>query len=125
MAVNKVSYYGDTLIDLSNDTFTNANQLAKGVTGHTANGEIVTGTLEGGADVSGGLIIFTHTRPDGTQDLVIYGESDIYGYTANSSEVTGGQTLVLTGEEEEGIDIDALVNARVEAILQELEDGEY
>lgn len=127
MAVNKFVYFGETVFDLTSDTLTNANQLAKGIVGHTANGEVVTGTLESGGSLpeDSGLIITSIVNADGTQTIVLYGVTDEYGYTADSTESAGEQVLVLTGEEEEGIDIDALVNARVEAILQELEDGEY
>ena len=43
MAINKVDYAGKTLIDLTKDTVT-PNTLARGVTAHGANGEIITGT---------------------------------------------------------------------------------
>ena len=44
MAVNKVVYSGDTLIDLTNDTVT-ADTISEGVTAHGANGEPIAGTL--------------------------------------------------------------------------------
>lgn len=40
--INKVVYGGNTLIDLTNDTVTSAT-LDKGVTAHSASGEIITG----------------------------------------------------------------------------------
>lgn len=43
MAVNKVVYGGNTLIDLSSDTVT-ADKLVKGTTAHDAKGEKITGT---------------------------------------------------------------------------------
>lgn len=43
MAVNKVVYSGDTLIDLTNDTVT-ADTLSEGVTAHGADGRQITGT---------------------------------------------------------------------------------
>ena len=49
MAVNKVEYAGNTLIDLTADTVT-AETLAQGVTAHAANGEPITGTLVPVAD---------------------------------------------------------------------------
>ena len=44
MAVNKVVYGTEILIDLTNDTVT-PDTLFKGCTAHMANGTIVTGTL--------------------------------------------------------------------------------
>ena len=44
MAVNKVVYAGNTLVDLTNDTVT-ADILAEGATAHTANGERVVGAM--------------------------------------------------------------------------------
>ena len=52
MAVNKVIYGGNTLIDLSNDTVT-ADTLAEGVTAHDKSGNLITGTMSatgGGTD---------------------------------------------------------------------------
>ena len=43
MAISKVIFGGDTLIDLTADTVT-ADQLLKGKTAHGANGELITGT---------------------------------------------------------------------------------
>lgn len=43
MAVNKVVYGGNTLIDLSSDTVT-AEKLVAGATAHNAKGEKITGT---------------------------------------------------------------------------------
>lgn len=40
--VNKVEYFGETLIDLSNDTVQPEN-LDEGVTAHSADGEAITG----------------------------------------------------------------------------------
>lgn len=45
MAVSKVVYGGDVLIDLTADTITR-DKLLKGVTAHGANGEKITGTCE-------------------------------------------------------------------------------
>ena len=43
MAINKVIYGGNTLIDLTGDTIT-ADKLAKGVTAHDKSGAVITGT---------------------------------------------------------------------------------
>lgn len=52
MAVNKVIYGGDVLIDLSADTVT-ADTLAEGVTAHDASGAVITGTMTPGG---GGVV---------------------------------------------------------------------
>ena len=56
MAINKVTYFGNTLIDLSNDSLTSPTQLAKGVTAHTKDGSIITGTLEASSSGSGAKV---------------------------------------------------------------------
>lgn len=74
MAVNKVEKRnGQVLIDLSTDTFVSADQLALGVIGHTADGEIVTGTLV--PSTGGGTNVYSVDNGDGTQTLVIDGDS--------------------------------------------------
>ena len=45
MAVNKVTYNGNTLIDLTADTVT-ANKLGKGITAHNQSGAKITGTVD-------------------------------------------------------------------------------
>lgn len=47
MAVNKVVYCGETLIDLTEDTVT-AETLTKGITAHDKTGATIVGTFEGG-----------------------------------------------------------------------------
>lgn len=47
MAVNKVTYGGRVLIDLSGDTLNSANSLLSGVTAHTKSGAKITGTNKG------------------------------------------------------------------------------
>lgn len=47
MAVNKVVYAGDTLIDLSSDTVAPAGLLS-GITAHDRHGDLITGTLDAG-----------------------------------------------------------------------------
>ena len=51
MAINKVIYGGNTLIDLTSDTIT-ADQLKKGVTAHDKSGAIITGTCTHDSDTS-------------------------------------------------------------------------
>lgn len=55
MAVNKVQYAGNTLIDLTSDSVT-ADQLLSGVTAHAATGEVITGTLEASAVITDYII---------------------------------------------------------------------
>lgn len=72
MAVNKVVYNGETLVDLTNDTVA-PETLAEGVTAHDKSGAVIVGTMSagggGGADpVIKSLAITengTYTAPDG------------------------------------------------------------
>lgn len=45
MAISKISYFNETLIDLTSDTVT-ADALTKGTTAHNKSGDSITGTLE-------------------------------------------------------------------------------
>ena len=45
MAINKIIFGSNTLIDLTSDTVT-AEKIYKGITAHSADGTIVTGTAE-------------------------------------------------------------------------------
>lgn len=45
MAINKVVYDGTTLIDLSSDTLSSADQLAQGIVAHDRTGATVTGSI--------------------------------------------------------------------------------
>lgn len=47
MGISKVEYFGQTLVDLTQDTVT-PETLAEGVTAHNAAGEPITGTMAGG-----------------------------------------------------------------------------
>ena len=48
MAVNRVDFGGDTLIDLTGDTLESAEQLLKGITAHAKDGSVITGNMEAG-----------------------------------------------------------------------------
>ena len=50
MAINKVIYGGETLIDLTGDTVT-ADKILSGFTAHDKGGESITGTCEYDVDV--------------------------------------------------------------------------
>ena len=55
MAVNKVDFGGNTLIDLTGDTLESAEQLLKGIIAHAKDGSVLTGLLEAGG--GGGNIV--------------------------------------------------------------------
>ena len=74
MAVNKVNFGGNTLIDLTGDTLESAEQLLKGIIAHAKDGAIIEGTLEaGGGGVTGityGIYIPSVT---GTSHIIEHG----------------------------------------------------
>ena len=54
MAVNKVNFGGNTLIDLTGDTLESAEQLLKGIIAHARDGSVITGLMEAGGGSGGG-----------------------------------------------------------------------
>lgn len=48
MAVNRVDFGGNTLIDLTGDTLESAEQLLKGIIAHAKDGSVITGLMEAG-----------------------------------------------------------------------------
>lgn len=60
MAVNKVDFGGNTLIDLTGDTLDSAEQLLKGIIAHAKDGSVITGLMEAGVggeyEISTGII---------------------------------------------------------------------
>lgn len=76
MAISKVVYGGQTLIDLTSDTIT-ADKLKKGYTAHGADGEVINGTCEHDAN---------------TQDA-----------TAADSEILAGKTAYVKGAKKTGV----------------------
>ena len=66
MAVNKVTYGGETLIDLTGDTVT-ADKLAQGITAHDASGAEIIGTLVASASK---LAIGT-ISPDAAKEVTV------------------------------------------------------
>lgn len=57
MAINKVVYDGTTLIDLSTDSLSSADQLMQGIVAHDRTGATVTGTIEDGDLLEYGLSV--------------------------------------------------------------------
>lgn len=82
MPVNKIIFAGETLIDLTADTVT-PDTLLKGATAHSSNGEIITGTFEGGSATEEIDRILAHGLTDGfkyiNDDGTIVSTSDIRG----------------------------------------------
>lgn len=76
MAVNKVEFGGDTLIDLTSDTVT-ADTLAEGETAHDKSGTLITGTMK--------------------SNITYYGTSDTAAGTAAKTATINGITELTTG----------------------------
>lgn len=68
MSVSKVSFDGHDLINLENDTVTAAH-LENGYTAHSANGDVITGTLPSVISVASESDL-PSTSPDGTIALI-------------------------------------------------------
>lgn len=64
MAVNRVDYGGNTLIDLTGDTLESAEQLLKGIIAHAKDGSKIVGALEAGGNSK---IAFTKITPTKNQ----------------------------------------------------------
>lgn len=83
MAVNKVEFGGNTLIDLTGDTLESAEQLMKGIVAHCKDGSVVEGTLE--ADSGGTLTV---TAPAGAYVILSEDGSTVKEYKiANSNGI--------------------------------------
>ena len=53
MAINRVDFGGNTLIDLTGDTLESAEQLLKGIIAHAKDGSVITGQMEAGGGSGG------------------------------------------------------------------------
>lgn len=82
MAINKVIYQGNTLIDLTSDTVT-PEALAEGVTAHSKSGKVITGIATGGS--SANLIEGTFTE-SGTYEADPVGGEKIVEEIINFTE---------------------------------------
>lgn len=73
MAVNKVNFGGNTLIDLTGDTLESAEQLLKGIIAHAKDGSVITGQMEAGGGGAGNIATgsFTNSAPYGLVALDI------------------------------------------------------
>lgn len=111
MSVNKVTAFGENLIDLTEDTVTK-DTLIKGVTAHDASGNSVTGTfdpdkyLEKSGDASNTTAVFSASKEranisTGEKLSVIFGKiakffSDLktVAFTGNYSDLSGTPSVV-------------------------------
>lgn len=74
MAVNRVDFGGNTLIDLTGDTLESAEQLLKGIIAHAKDGSVIEGMLEAGGgnfSVETGSITFAESYKPNSTPLVI------------------------------------------------------
>lgn len=103
MAVSKVAYNGQTLIDLTGDTATAADVLT-GKTFHLANGEQATGTNTGSITPTGTKNITTN----GIHDVTSYANANVNvaGGTAVFGEAVSVSITLDNTPEEDGFDLD-------------------
>lgn len=90
MAINKVEYGGQVLIDLTADTVS-ADTLKKDYTAHAANGEVIVGTMEGGSKTPLYLIIST---PPTKVEYTVNETLDLTGMVIKVLYSTGEQEVI-------------------------------
>lgn len=101
MAVNKVVYDGNTLIDLTNDTVT-ADTLVSGATAHNAAGVSITGTASylptSGGTITGDLSVSGAITSGGniTSGRDVFAENG-WVYSAQATTLFGSGTLSKSG----------------------------
>lgn len=92
MAINKIVYDGNTLIDLTSDTVT-AGDLAEGVTAHDRSGTLITGTA-----VTGDYILTYDENTTVGRAKVGTAKTGTPNYTPSGDVVVTTETLtVVTG----------------------------
>jgi hypothetical protein len=85
MAISKVVYGGETLIDLTGDNIT-ADKLKKGYTAHGANGEVINGTCEHDANTQDATA--TESEILATKTAYVRGNK-VTGKMTNNGAVSG------------------------------------
>lgn len=84
MAVNRVDYGGNTLIDLTGDTLESAEQLLAGVTAHGRDGNLIVGIATAAKRQQASITLPQSDWVDGQQTV------SVPGVTADASVVVGG-----------------------------------
>ena len=89
MAVNKVNFGGNTLIDLTGDTLESAEQLLKGIIAHCKDGTPIEGTLEAGGGIPGYQIVSGTYSPseDITSTIYVYRTKKLGIYGTSVSDI--------------------------------------
>lgn len=98
MAVNKVLYGGNTLIDLTNDTVT-ADTLAEGATAHDRTGNVIRGTATFGGGVND-LLEEIQEHIGGTTINRTVIKNEYYGFMENSGTGVIGVGDTLTASDD-------------------------
>lgn len=91
MAVNRVDFGGNTLIDLTGDTLESAEQLLKGIIAHAKDGSVITGQMEAGGGEENLFGAYFETgsiipASDITTDYTIQFQRNFSGIDGNDNE---------------------------------------
>ena len=90
MAVNKVNFGSNTLIDLTGDTLESAEQLLKGIIAHAKDGTTIEGTLEaGGGGGSSARVIFPPADGWSAHQIFYYGSHSMGTCSFDNGVFTG------------------------------------
>lgn len=89
MAVNRVDFGGNTLIDLTGDTLESAEQLLKGIIAHSKDGSVITGLMEAGG---GNTFAFGSITPESNGPITI---THNFGDGYNTARKIKGKTTIL------------------------------
>ena len=104
MAVNKVTYGGKTLVDLTSDTVT-PDKLADGVTAHDKSGNKITGAL---------------ILPNGTLSITANGTYDVKNYASINVSITENLDVELATQEAKIAELLALLDTK-NAVIENLD----